>query len=87
MHFYVPFHFFKVPFDFSAVPKPAFSKATVQNDNPEGAKMSFLFSLIKWHFFMYFYVPFHFFQLRFDFPSLPKPAFCKPRVHRGTPKG
>ena len=49
--------------------------------------MSFLFSLIKWHFFMYFYVPFHFFKVPFDFSAVPKPAFCKPKVHRGTPKG
>ena len=36
---------------------------------------------------MYFYLPFHFFQLPFDFPSLPKLAFRKVKVHRGTPKG
>ena len=49
--------------------------------------MSLLFSVIKWLFLMQFYLPFHFFQLSFDYPFLPKPTFCKPKVHRGTPKG
>ena len=36
---------------------------------------------------MHFYVPFHFFQLPFDFVCRPKAAFRKAKVHRGTPKG
>ena len=42
---------------------------------------------MKRHFFMHFYVLFHFFQLPFDFVCRPKAAFCKAKVHRGTPKG
>ena len=86
MYFYVAFHFFKVPFDFYAVPKRAFCKAKVHRGTPKGAKMSFSFSLIKWHFFMYFYVPFHFFKVFFKFASVAKAAFCKSKAHRGTPK-
>ena len=48
--------------------------------------MSLFFSLIEWHFFMYFYLPFQFFNVPFDFVCLPKAAFCKDKVHRGTPK-
>ena len=87
MHFYVPFKFFKVPFDFSAVLKAAFCKAKVDRGTPERAKMSFLFFFNQMAFFMYFYMLFHIFQLPFDFPFLPKPAFCKGKVHRDTPKG
>ena len=49
--------------------------------------MSVPFSLIERHFFMYLYAPFHFFKVPFDFSAVPKPAFCKAKVHRGTPKG
>ena len=49
--------------------------------------MSVPFFLIKWHFCMYFYVPFHFFKVFFNFASVAKAAFCKTRVHIGTPKG
>ena len=48
--------------------------------------MSLLFSLIEWHFFMDFHMPFHFFKVPLDFASLPKPGFCKDKEHRGTPK-
>ena len=87
MYFYVPFHFFKVPFDFSAVPKPAFCKAKVHRGTPKGGKMSVPFSLMKRHFFMHFYVPFHFFKVFFNFPYVAKATFSKSRGHRGTPKG
>ena len=36
---------------------------------------------------MYFYKPFHFFKVFFNFASIAKAAFCKSRAHRGTPKG
>ena len=36
---------------------------------------------------MYFYVPFHFFKLFFNFPFVAKAAFCKSRASRGTPRG
>ena len=87
MHFYVPFHFIKVPFDFSAVPKPAFCKAKVHKGTPNGAKMSFLFFFNRMAFFHVFLRTFSFFPTPLDFPSVPKPAFCKAKVHRGTPKG
>ena len=38
MHFYVPFHFLKVDFDFAPVPKEAFCKAKVQRGIPKGKK-------------------------------------------------
>ena len=43
--------------------------------------------LIKLYFCMYFYVPFHFFKLFFNFPFVAKAAFCKSKAHGGTPKG
>ena len=54
MHLYVPFHFFKVPFDFSAAPKPAFCKAKVPKGIPDGAKKSFLFFFNRMAFFHVF---------------------------------
>ena len=54
---------------------------------PKEQKCHFFFSLIEWHFFHVFLRVISFFQLSFDFPSLPKPAFCKAKVHSGTPKG
>ena len=50
-------------------------------------KCHFSFSLMKRHFFMHFYLPFHFFKVFFNFASVAKAAFCKSRAHRGTPKG
>ena len=35
---------------------------------------------------MYFYVPFSFFKVHFNFVFLAKAAFCKDRAHRGSPK-
>ena len=49
-------------------------------------KCHFSFSLMKRHFFIHFYVPFHFFQPPFDLVCRPKAAFCKAKVHRGSPK-
>ena len=54
---------------------------------PKEEKCHFSFFLIKRHFCMYFYVPFHFFKLFFNFPFVAKAAFCKSRAHGGTPKG
>ena len=87
MHFYVPFHFFKLPFDFSFLPKHAFCKAKVQRGIPKGKKRQFSFSRIKRHFFMHFYVLFHFLKVPFDLACLRKAGFCKDKAHRGTPKG
>ena len=87
MYFYVSFYDCKVPFDFSAVPKSAFCKAKALRSTPKVAKMSLLFSLIERHFFMHFYVPFHFLKVPFDFACLPRVAFRKTKAHRGTPKG
>ena len=87
MHFYVPFHFFKVFFNFASIAKAAFCKFTVRRVPQKEGKCHFSFSLMKRHFFMHFYVPFHFFKVSLDFACRPKAAFCKPKVHRGTPKG
>ena len=76
MHFYVPFHIFKVLFHFASFPKAAFCKATAHIVTPKEEKRHFLFSLIEWHFFMHFYLPFHFFKIPFDFDFLPNAAFC-----------
>ena len=43
MHFYVLFHLFTVPFDFSAVPKVAFCKSKAHRGTPKGEKMSVIF--------------------------------------------
>ena len=79
--------FFKLFFNFPFVAKAAFCKSRAHRGTPKGGKMSLLFFLIKRHFSMYFYVPFHFFKLFFNFTSVAKAAFCKSRAHRGTPKG
>ena len=36
---------------------------------------------------MYFYVPFYFFKVFFNFAFAAKAAFCKSSAHLGTPKG
>ena len=71
MHFYVPFHFCKVPFDFSVVLKPAFCKAKMHKGTPVGAKMSFLFFSNQMAFFYVFLRANSFFQspFRFFLPS------------------
>ena len=86
MYFYVSFYDCKVNFDFSAVPKSAFCKAKALRGTPKVSKMSLLFSLIERHFFMHFYVPFHFLKVPFDFACLPRVAFRKTKAHRGTQK-
>ena len=48
---------------------------------------SFSKTLIEWHFFIHFYLPFHFFKVSFDFAYLPKVAIFNAKVHRGTPEG
>ena len=86
MYFYVPFHFSKVFFNFTSVAKAVFCKSRAHRGTPkEGKRCHFSFSLMKRHFFMHFYVPFHFFQRSFDFVCRPKAAFCKAKVPRGTP--
>ena len=46
--------------------------------------MSLLFFSNPTGCFMFSYVPCHFFKVPFDFACLPKAAFCKDKVHRGT---
>ena len=87
MYFYVPFHFFKLFFNFPFVAKAAFCKSRAHRGTPKGGKMSLLFFSDKTLYCMYFYVPFHFFKLFFNFPFVAKAAFCKSRAHGGTPKG
>ena len=79
--------FFQIFFNFASVAKAAFCKSRAHRGTPKGGKMSLLFFCNKTAFFMYFYVPFHFFKVFFNFPSVAKAAFCKSRAHRGTPKG
>ena len=43
MHFYVPFHFFKVPFDFTCLAKAAFCKDKGHRGTLKRGKMSLLF--------------------------------------------
>ena len=87
MHFYVPIHFLKVPFDFASLPRAEFGKAKSHRGTPKGGKCHFFFSLIERHFFVHFYVPFNFFKVPFDSSWLAKAAFCKAKANRGTPKG
>ena len=86
MHLYVPFYFFKVPLNFAVVPKAAFCKFKAHRGTPKGGKCQFFFSLIIRHFFMHFYLPFHFSKVSFAFACLPKALFRKAKAHRGTPK-
>ena len=39
MHFYLPIHFFKVPFDFAFLPKAAFCNDKAQRGTHKGGKM------------------------------------------------
>ena len=87
MYFYVPFLFFKVFFNFTSVAKAAFCKSRANRVPQEVEKCHISFSLIKRHFSMYFYMPFLFFKVFFNFTSVAKAAYCKSRAHRGTPKG
>ena len=80
-HFYMPFHFFKVPFDFASLPKAAFFKAKVHRGSPKGRKMQPCFCSNGMAFFRLYFS-----KVSFDFASLPKPAFGKAKAHRGTPK-
>ena len=86
MHFCVAFHFFKLTFDFSFLPKAAFCKDKAYRGTPKGGKTSLPFISNGMAFFMHFYVPFHFFKVPFDFASVPKAVFWKCKAHRGTPK-
>ena len=87
MHFYVPFHFFKVPFDVAFLPRAAFCKAKLHRGTPEGGKMSLLVFSNQRAFFYDFYLPFNFFKVFFNFVCRAKAAFCKCEAHGGTPKG
>ena len=84
MYFYIPFLFFKVFFNFPFLAKAAFCKSRGQWVPQEEEKSHISFSLIRRHFCMYFYMPFLFFKVFFNFPFLAKAAFCKSRAHRGT---
>ena len=86
MHFYVPFHFLKVPFDFFSFQKQHFARLKSRGVPQKEEKFNFFFCLIERHFFMHFYLPFHFFKVFFNFAFLPNAAFFKAKAHRGTPK-
>ena len=86
MHFNVPFQFFKVPFYFPQFQNQHFASKKRIGVPPKEEKCHFFFPLMERDFFMHFYVTFDFFKVPFDFASLPKPAFCKAKVHRRTPK-
>ena len=49
--------------------------------------MQVVFSVMERHFLMHFHMPFHFFQVHFDFAPVPKAAFCKAKVQSGVPNG
>ena len=87
MYFYVPFHFFKLFFNFPFVAKAAFCNIECIGVPKKEEKCQLSLFLIKRHFCMYFYVPFHFFKVFFNFASIAKAGFCKSRAHKGTPKG
>ena len=69
MYFYVPFHFFKVFFNFPFVAKAAFCKSRAHRGTPKGGKMSLLFLSNETAFLHEFFVPFHFFKVFFNFAS------------------
>ena len=79
--------FFKVFFNFPLLQKQHFASLGRIGVPQKEEKCHFSFFLIKRHFCMYFYVPFYFFKLFFNFPFAAKAAFFKSRAHRGTPKG
>ena len=88
MYFYVPFHFYSKSFSILLqLQKQHFASLKRIGVTQKEEKCHFSFSLIERHFFMHFYVPFHFFKVPFDFVCLPKAAFCKDKAHRGTSKG
>ena len=87
MHFYVPFHFFKVPLDFASHPKAAFFKAKAHRGTPKRRKCVSSFFSNRMAFFHALLRAICFFKVPLDFPSLSKAAFFKAKAHRGTPKG
>ena len=87
MYFYVPFNFFNSFSIFLSLQKQHFASLERIGVPPKEKKGHFSFFLIKRHFCIYFYLPFHFFKLFFNFPFIAKAAICKSRAHRGTPRG
>ena len=85
MYFYVPFHFFKVPFDFSTVPKAAFCKAKVHRGTPKGAKMSVSAFFNQIAFFHVFLRAISFFQSFLILLPLQKQHFASLK-HIGVPQ-
>ena len=79
--------FFKLFSIFLSLQKQHFASLERIRGTPKEEKCHISFFLIKRHFCMYFYVPFQFLKLFFNFPFVAKAAFCKSRAHRGTPKG
>ena len=86
MHFYVPFHFFKVPFELPPFQNQHFARLKSIGVPPKEEICHFFFSLLEQHFFVHIYLPFHFTKVSFAFPSLPKAPFCRAKMHWGTPK-
>ena len=90
MYFYVPFHFFKVSFDFACLSRGAFCKAKAHRGTTKGGKMSVLFFSNRMAIFHAFLraisLLFHIFRVPFDFASVPKVVFCKSKAHWGSPK-
>ena len=87
MYFYVPFHFFKLFFNFPFVAKAGFCKSRAHGGTPKGGKISVPFLLNQMAFLHVFLHAIFFFKVFFNFTSVSKPAFCKSRAHRGTLKG
>ena len=72
---------------FSQFQKQHFARLRHIGVTPKKEICHFFFSLTERHFFMHCNVPFPFFKVPFVFPAVPKPAFCKQKADRGTPKG
>ena len=71
-------NFFSLQFSFP-LQKQHFASLERIGVPPKEEKCHFSFFLIKRHFCMYFYVPFHFLKLFFNSTSVAKAAFCKSR--------
>ena len=69
--------FFQTSFRFCLPSKSSILHLKCIGVPPKEEKCQFLFFLIKWHFFMYFYVSVHFLQVFFNFASVAKAPVCK----------
>ena len=87
MHFYLPFQFFKVIFEFFLhFQNQHFARLKGIGVPPKEEKYHFFFCLIKWHFLMLGYLPFQFFKVLFYFCAVPETSIFSRLMRIGVPQ-